>query len=192
VRSLLTRRKLDLPNRIDAAGKLGREAMAPRPNTNLQRAIGVVRILNRLTTSRAALVFDDGARGLRLQHQLRHARLERREVALKLRALVSVDALAALGQVLLDRVDGLAVALELHGAEPKVAQNLPRGRRGVRRLELAVRLFIASAIRILQQVHARREMRACFVADHDLRRPRRQSQANHHQPNTYRYDFTCH
>jgi hypothetical protein len=125
VRRLLARRELHLPNRIDATGEPGREAMPPRANTDLYRAVRGVRVPDHLTGRRSAFVLDDGAGGIGLEHQLRHARFERREVALKLRALIGVHALTAFGQVLLERRDGLTVALELHGTDAQVAQDLP-------------------------------------------------------------------
>src|SRR4029079_9989224 len=86
-----------------------------------------------------------------------------------LRTLFAVDPLAPLGKVFAERVDRLAVALELHRGDAEVAEDFPRRRRVVRGAELAIRVFVARAVRILEGAQPRAEVRAGLVRDGYLR-----------------------
>src|SRR5258708_7858927 len=114
-------------------------------------------IAHRVTARTFALI-DDRACCLRqLEVDVRHLRLERRQIALDLRSFCRVDLLATECQVLLVGLGGLAIPLELERAKPEVPKHLPASDELVGLAKLDASLFVASTVRILQQDDARFE-----------------------------------
>jgi hypothetical protein len=102
-------------------------------------------------------------------------------VALELCTLVGVDLLLSLLEVLLEGGERLSVALETVRRDAEVAQDLPRRRSPVGGLELAVRLLVAGAVWILQQVDASAEVQARLLADRHVCRQRGEREARDEQ-----------
>jgi hypothetical protein len=113
---------------------------------------------------RVARVDDGGLFGVGRDAEADGARGQGLQIALDLLAIVGLDVVRA-AEVARIGIERLAVALEAHGAEGDVAQDLGRLRDFVGPLELDVRLFDALAVGVLKVVDARAKVLARFVGD---------------------------
>ena len=131
-----------------------------------ERVCAVPRLLQ-VAVGEGVLVHDQHAALLYL-HQ---PGLERREIGADLHYLCRIE-LGGVLQISLVGLDGFSVALELQRAQAQVPQDFVGRRRRIGGAKLAVSLFVAGAVGILEQIHARLKVGARLVRDRDIGGPR--------------------